>query len=145
MRSGDIVAIATISQGTSLMLTTKEARVLIEQILELELAFGEAVRPSAGGLMERRTLIDERSHISLVESIPHLRGGRVARSKAEAVLALQRMNTMPLSMVQIWEDKEVVFWAEFTARSVRVLRHLGGEWEAALKQRQSVAANRAAA
>lgn len=121
------------------------ACVLIEQILELDLAFGEAVRPSAEGLMERRTLIDERSHISLVERIPHLRGGRVARSKAEAVLALQRMNTMPLSMVQIWEDNEVVFWAEFTPRSVRVLRHLAGEWEAALMQQRSAPDDKAAA
>lgn len=40
-------------------------------------------------------------------------------------------------MVHIWEDNEVVFWAEFTPRNVRVLRHLGGEWEAALKQKRA--------
>lgn len=127
------------------MLTTKEARGLIDQILELDLVAGEEVRSSADGLGERRTLIDERSYISLIKSIPQLRRGRVAQSKAEAVHALQRMNTMPTSMVQIWEDNEVVFWAEFTPRKVRVLCHLSGEWEAALMRRESIADDRAAA
>jgi hypothetical protein len=39
----------------------------------------------------------------------------------------------------------VVFWAEFTSRNLRVLRYVGGEWEAALAQLASYAADKAAA
>lgn len=127
------------------MVTPIEAHAILDRILEIDRVSGADVPSSLLGLQERRTVIGERSHISLIRSIPPVRHGAVVRSKAEAVRALQRMNAAPQSMVQIWENDEVVFWAEFTSRSVRVLRHLDGEWEAALKQRQSVAANRAAA
>ncbi len=127
------------------MLTPSESRAVIKRILYLDRASGENVPSSIGGLQERRTVIGERSCISLIESIPQLWRGGIARSKAEAVRVLRRMTTTPVSMAQSWEEDSVVFWAEFTSENLRVLCHVGGEWEAALAQLTSCAANKAAA
>lgn len=110
-------------------LTASQKRKLIDQIVRLDALIGED-DPSSDRLQGRLIKIDERRHIVLLKSIPRVRRS-VAPSRAEAVRVLALMKSSPLSMVQIWEDKRVVFSAEFTPKYVRMHSRWPGEWEAA--------------
>ena len=112
-------------------LTARQKRKLVDQIVRLDALLGED-DPSWGS-KGRSIKIDERRYIVLVKSIPRVRPS-VAPSKAEAIRVLALMKASPLSLVQIWEDKRVVFSAEFTPKYVRMHSRRPGEWEAALDQ-----------
>jgi hypothetical protein len=111
-------------------LTGRQKRKLIDQVVRLDALLGED-DPRSRDLEGRLIKIDERRHIVLVKSIPRVRPS-VAPSKAEAIRVLAFMKASPLSFVQIWEDKQVVFSAEFTPKYVRMHARWPGEWEAAL-------------
>jgi hypothetical protein len=119
-----------VSEAQVSALTARQKRTLIDQIVTLDALLGED-DPSSGGLDGRLTNIDERRHILLIKSIPRVRRS-VVRSRSEAVRVLAAMQSAPLSLVQVWEGRRVVFSAEFTPKYVRVHGRLAGEWEAAL-------------
>lgn len=107
-----------------------KARAIIDRVEELDLEQG---RNASGSLDEpgnhRVITIDARLTAELLKQfVRHGKPG-VARSRAEAVRELHRMRSIPWSMIQLRDDGQLVFCAEFNRLKIKVLGYAPGAWE----------------